>query len=94
VVRIDKHTDKLTSDNRKKLDEYSKQFGSAQAYLPLLQAIADILDTAASGGDAYVTIGANRERSSLLMTLHDSGRKAYVSQTTLVDLAEALIPLL
>jgi len=58
---------------------------------PILQVIAEILDEAVKGEDSYLTLGLNRNRDTILMTLHTGGSKLYVGGEDLVALGSAIL---
>jgi len=94
VVRLNEAKDKLTPNSRLVLETLLTQKGALDDVKAFLQVLADIVDLAASGHDAYATIGANRERSSLLLTVRVDGRAAWVSGLDLVEVmagAESLL---
>jgi hypothetical protein len=93
-VKLGKKSDKLPTTNRKDLDEVVKSFGSNQVFTPLLQLMADVCDSAANGSDCYITLGASRDKQSLLMTITQDGAKAYLSEFTLRGLSAAAETLL
>jgi len=89
VKKLDRPTSKLAADNRSRIDAHVKTFGKDQTYTPLLQLLADVLDASAAGADWYCTIGCNRDRSALLLTVHQDGVKGYLSGLSLAELATA-----
>ena len=63
-------------------------------YDPLLTLIAQVADANAKGQDAYLTVGATKDKLTLVLTLNVSGEKASVYGPTLVMLSQAATELL
>jgi len=86
MVKLDAKRDKLPANNRLVLDALLGTKGAIDDVTAFLQVLADILDLAVVGGDAYVTIGANRERTSLLTTIRVDNRTAYAGGVDIVEM--------
>jgi len=93
-VKLGKPHAALAKDNRKTVERVSTNFGQAQDYTGLLQLIGDVCDAAASGADCYLTLGASRDKQSLLLTITQDGAKAYLSEFSLLGLAKVAETLL
>jgi len=93
-VKLGKPHATLAKDNRKTVDSKATEFGANQQYTGMLQLIADVCDLAAGGADVYLTMGAARDRNSLLLTVTQDGAKAYLSGFSLLELAKAAETLL
>jgi hypothetical protein len=71
------------------VEDVAKSFGKNTDYLDLLRVIADVVDYAADGHDSYLTLGTNKSKDNVLMTIKQDGRAAYVSALDLRGLSEA-----
>lgn len=85
MVKLNNAKDKLTPNNRLVLDTLLTQKDCLDDIKAFLQVLADITDLAAGGSDAFATIGCNRERTSVLLTVRVDGRAAWVSGLDLVE---------
>jgi len=88
-VKLDSKLDKLDASNRSYVDNRASNFGKDQTFTPLLQLLADVLDSAASGSDCYAVIGTNRDKSALLLSIKQDGKTGYLSAATIWELSEA-----
>jgi hypothetical protein len=66
-----------------------KGYTPASPYAGLVELLADVVDTAISGPECYVTFGLSRDRSSILLTVHYEHSKLYAGGTTLAELSAA-----
>lgn len=60
----------------------------------LVAFVADVLDEIAAGHDTYITIGANRQRDSFLVTVNRDGAKMQFGGVDLTSLLTELSALL
>lgn len=89
MVRFNNPESKLEPKNEVAVQQEVKTFGKGQTYTNLLLLIADVLDYAVEGHDSYMTIGQTRDKTALLLSVHQDGKHAYVSGTSLAGLSEA-----
>jgi len=88
VVKIRAKTEALPTNNRATLDSDLDWSHTDTAYKPLLQVIADVLDSAASGNDSFLSIGTTRDKSSVCLMVQIAGSRDTVYSTCLRDLDE------
>jgi len=88
VVKIDAKKEALPTDNRKTLDMDMEWAHENTPYKALLQVISDILDSAASGGDSFLSIGATRDKHSFCLMVQVDGSRATVYAASLRNMDE------
>lgn len=77
--------------------EFEKQLKSAQGqaeYQALVRLIAQVLDTAITGGDCNMRIGTTKRRDSLIITVYLEGEPMYATGQdwySLLKAAESLL---
>jgi len=88
VVKIRAKKETLPTNNREVLEMDLDWAHKDTAYKPLLQVIADVLDSAASGCDSFLSIGATRDKSSVCLMVQIDGSRDTVYSTCLRDMDE------
>jgi len=88
VVKIRVRTNNAQADNRKTLDQDLEWSHANTPYKTLLQVIADIVDSAVSGNDSFLSIGTTRDKSSICLMVQVAGARDTVYADTLRTLDE------
>jgi len=88
-VKLNTQSAQLTTKNLQDVMTSIKAADSHLRYHGLLMLVADVLDTAASGEDCYMTIGATRKRDALVVTVKQGNQSAYAAGVDFLELSEA-----
>lgn len=89
MKKLNTKTSKLSVTNEANVLEWHAKAKVDSPFTNLVALVAGVLDEAASGKDTYMVIGANRERSALLITVSQGGSKAYLSALDIQELSAA-----
>jgi len=87
-------TEELSKANKASLVAYGKTPLKETHFLPLLQVIAETLDTAAAGTNAWISIGKNQNGDAFLLTYHEGSYKLYAGGHSLLALANDCLNIL
>lgn len=90
MVKLKTKTQSLQTKNRADFEANIKMLGPDAEYTAMLQVIADVLDLAAQGQDAFVTIGSTRDKSSVTFTIAVEGERNTYYDVDLLGLCIAL----
>jgi len=88
VVKLNAKKEALPKDNRAILESDLEWAHANTPYKCLLQVIADILDSAASGGDSFLSIGATRDKHSFCLMVQVDGSRETVYSDSLRSMDE------
>lgn len=81
-------TEELSKANAASVAAYGKTVLKDTRFVHLLQVLAETLDAAAEGRNAWVSIGKNRAGDSFLLTYHEGSDVLYAGGHSLLALAE------
>jgi len=87
-------TEQLSVANRAALNAYKKTALKDTHYVGLLAVLAETLDNAAAGKNAWVSIGKNRAGDAFLLTYHEGGDAVYAGGHSLLGLSDECLNLL
>jgi hypothetical protein len=82
-VKVDNQKETLVTTNLRAAQEYIKAGRPTTTYDGLLCAIADTLDYAVAGNDAYITIGLTKPKDAMLMTVVYGHSRMYAGGASL-----------
>jgi len=88
VVKIRQKTSNAKADNRQTLEMDMEWSHANTPYKNLLKVIADIVDSAVSGHDSFLSIGTTRDHSSIVLMVQLAGSRDTVYADTLRTLDE------
>lgn len=94
MVKINPKQGTIIPENRAALEGQAKMLAYDLEYTHLLRVIADVLDISAAGGDAYIVLGATRDKTSLTATVFIEGLKETIYDVSLLGLSIAAKSLL
>lgn len=89
MLKINANQANLSSHNREVLESTLKSLSAPSDYEDFLRVVAEVLDACASGKDAVIHLGANKDKTSLSMTVKLEGAAATLYQGDLVGLSAA-----
>jgi len=87
-------TEELAHTNNAALTAYGKTLLKDTHYLGLLRVIAETLDAAAQGSNAWISIGKNRAGDSFLLTWHEGHDQLYAGGRSLLGLSDDCLNML
>jgi len=87
VVKLNNAKESLKPINSQEARAILNSKTAVEELTALVTVIADVLDIAIGGEDCYLSLGLNRERSAILLTVTQGKMKGWVSA---VDLASLL----
>jgi hypothetical protein len=78
----------LQEVNEAQLEDTAKEKLVTTAYYSLLKLVAQACDYKAKGDNVWVTIGADKQNTTLLLVVHDGEVTYSAAGSTLIDLAQ------
>jgi len=86
-VKFDASKGELPPINVELIQKAAKDKDLIALYAGLLLVIADALDIAVQGGNAYVSIGLTRKRDAIVLTVKDGNMAAYATGANITQLS-------
>jgi len=87
-------TEELAHTNAAALVAYGKTALKDTHYIGILRVLAETLDSAAKGTNAWISIGKNRAGDSFLLTYHEGNEVVYAGGHSLLGLSDECLNLL
>lgn len=94
MVKLNPKKEALLAENRAMLEMDLEWANKDTPYRNLLCIIADVLDSACSGGDSFMSIGTTRDRTSVTIMVQVDGQRQSLYDLSLRGLDEACESLL
>lgn len=86
-MKLEKSVGPIEAKNLKHYQEALKAGNADTTYQGVVALLADIADNALAGHDCYITFGASRDKTGLLLTVTYDGTKAYASERDLAKVS-------
>jgi hypothetical protein len=84
----------LKPGNEETLEKGAKEMLAPSPYYPLLKLVAQVLDYKAGGDNVWLTIGADKQNTTLLLVVHDGDVTYSAAGESLTDLSRDCLKLL